>query len=109
MTDAVQAPTDIALTTESGISFTWPDGSKSEIGSYELRLRCPCAMCVDEWTGERRLDPATIQADVHPINMEIQGHYALRITWSDNHDTGLYTWKVLKQFGEDRNQTGEIL
>jgi DUF971 family protein len=31
---------------------------------------------------------------------ELVGNYALRIQWSDGHDTGLYTWKYLRELDE---------
>jgi ATP-binding protein involved in chromosome partitioning len=65
----------------------------------ELRLACGCASCVDEWTGEARLDPATIPPDVHPVRIEAVGHYAIQIEWSDGHSSGIYPFTRLRQLG----------
>jgi DUF971 family protein len=32
--------------------------------------------------------------------VEPVGHYALRIRFSDGHDTGIYTWRYLRELGE---------
>ena len=55
---------------------------------------------MNEWTGERMLDPATIPADITIEKMEQVGGYAIRIHWSDGHNSGLYTWKRLRKLGE---------
>ena len=62
-----------------------------------LRCACTCAGCVDEFTGAPLLDPATVPADVAVRAMKLVGHYAMQITWSDGHDTGLYTWTRLRE------------
>jgi DUF971 family protein len=61
-----------------------------------LRANCPCATCRDEWTGERLLDPATIAPDLKLAGMDSVGNYAVRLAWSDGHDSGLYTWDLLR-------------
>ena len=61
-----------------------------------LRGECDCAQCVNEWTGERMLDPATIPRDIAIERMELVGNYAVRIFWSDGHYGGLLTWERLR-------------
>jgi DUF971 family protein len=55
---------------------------------------------VDEMTGERILDPATIPEDISPSKMEFTGNYALKVTWAGGHDTGLYTWDLLDEIAQ---------
>jgi len=54
---------------------------------------------VDEMTGRRILDPATLPQDVQPVEMTLTGNYAVKFRWSDGHDTGLYTWERLRDLG----------
>lgn len=75
----------------------WPDGTTCRLPFHFVRCECPCAMCIDEITGARLLDPATVPADVHPLRLAFSGNYALKVTWSDGHDTGLYTWQKLDE------------
>lgn len=55
-----------------------------------------CARCVDEVTGERIVDVEGLDADVAILEMQLVGNYAVKIRWSDGHDTGLYTWAHLR-------------
>ncbi len=79
------------------IEIEWSDGKKSAFSSRELRIQCPCAVCTNEFTGQRVLDPKTIPADVVPYSISPVGRYALHITWSDGHTTGLYGFDYLRK------------
>lgn len=50
-----------------------------------LRRECRCALCVDEMTGEQKLDPSDVPEDVRPVKMAPVGNYALDVAWSDGH------------------------
>lgn len=61
----------------------------------DLRARCRCAQCIDEFTGEQLLDPASIPDDIHPTAVERKGNYAFAVSWSDGHSSSLYTYDAL--------------
>jgi len=82
------------------LAITWSDQRTSRFGFYQLRIACQCAGCVDENTGKRILDPARIPLDIAIQDLALVGNYALRITWSDGHNTGLYTWNFLLTLAE---------
>ena len=95
------APASIrALSDQRVFDLRWPDGTSQRLPFRLLREHCPCAGCVNEFTGERMLDPATIPDDIRPAHLAFSGNYALKITWSDGHDTGIYTWERLRSLGE---------
>ncbi len=81
---------------ERALGVRWKDGHESSYEIRDLRLKCPCATCVDEWTGEKRINEKQIPADVHPIQIEGVGRYGIRIRWSDSHATGIYTFEWLR-------------
>ncbi|HWV37917.1 MAG TPA: DUF971 domain-containing protein [Vulgatibacter sp.] len=84
------------------IRIAWSDGKVGEVPAAQLRLECPCAVCVDEWTGAKLVDPTRISPDVKPVAMEAVGNYAMQIRWSDGHETGLYSWRQLRSYvGKD--------
>lgn len=94
------APTNIrALREPPALEIAWPDGRVDVIPYRRLREDCPCAQCVDEVTGVRVLDVATIPDDIRPAGVSFVGNYALKITWSDGHDAGLYSWELLRRLG----------
>ena len=78
------------------VDIQWSDGHRTKLGFRPLRQACPCAMCVDEVTGEPRLNPESVPKDVHPLDVRTVGRYALQFHWSDGHNTGLYTFDTLR-------------
>ena len=74
----------------------WPGEAPVTVPSRRLRELCPCAGCIEEFTGRKLLDPATIPDDIHPTLISPVGNYAIQITWSDGHSIGLYTWQTLR-------------
>ena len=89
-------PIDIqALRTERKLKIVWPEQRTSEYPFYDLRCACNCAGCVDENTGQRILNPEKISREVTINKIDLVGNYALRVDWSDGHNTGLYTWEYL--------------
>lgn len=83
------------------LAIHWADGAESVLEVRALRLACGCAVCVDEWTGEGRLDPDAVPEDVHPTTIEPVGRYAIQIAWSDGHDTGIYPFRRLRELGAE--------
>lgn len=77
------------------LAITWDDGWRTLVGLKYLREECPCAGCVDEWSGKRTLNPASIRDDIKPLKMDPVGRYALQITWNDGHSSGIYSWELL--------------
>ena len=78
------------------LRLAWDDGQGSEASAQALRQACPCAGCVDEWTKQRTVDPASIPASLRISELHAVGNYALGITFSDGHATGLFSWPVLR-------------
>jgi DUF971 family protein len=93
-------PEAIDVTADQAVQITWPGGRRLTIPAKVLRDGCPCAGCVEEMTGRKLLDPATIPDDIRPVGFEPVGNYAIKIEWSDGHGTGLFTWATLKSIGE---------
>ena len=93
-------PRAIRQAGDDRLAIDWSDGATSEYRVFDLRIECPCAGCHDEVTGERLLDPATVPAGVKPVRLESVGNYAVKITWSDGHDTGIYTYERLRRIAD---------
>jgi len=81
---------------ERELAITWSDGHESVYPVRHLRLHCKCANCVEEMSGRPMLDPATVAADVKPVVVSPVGRYAIHISWSDGHTSGIYTFEHLR-------------
>ena len=91
------APLEIKQAGERTLAIRWQDGHESQYPCDYLRKLCHCAACVDEWSGQRRLDPEQIKNDIHPLHIQGVGRYGIKIDWSDGHNTGIYTFKYLRE------------
>ena len=89
-------PSEITRANIHDVLIKWKDGHESLFPARDLRLACPCAGCVDEGTGAKRINPVAIAEEVHPLKMTLVGNYAIQISWSDGHRTGLYSFKQLR-------------
>lgn len=90
-------PRDINPTEDgSALRIVWEDGHESVYLPFDLRMKCPCAGCVDESSGRRTLTEAMVASDVYPTAIEYVGRYALKFVWSDGHDTGFYSFDLLR-------------
>lgn len=90
-------PKDMNWIEKGVFGIEWSDGHHSVYPVRHLREHCPCASCVDEWTGERRLDPDSIPLLIMLKDIEPVGNYAFRFKWSDGHGTGIYTFSHLRR------------
>ena len=82
------------------LSVLWEDGRRNDFDVLDLRLACPCALCVEEMSGRPLLDPKSIRPDVAPRTITSIGNYAITINWNDGHSTGIYSFERLRAFGE---------
>ena len=94
------SPLEVGRANQHDVRIRWSDGSEKIYPARSLRLKCPCALCVDENTGLRILKEPGIPLDVHPVKIEPVGRYAIVIHWSDGHNTGIYTWENLYELGQ---------
>jgi len=94
-------PLRITRSDPTRLAFEWDDGTRSALTTAELRGLCPCAACVDELSGVRRHDPRTVPADLQHSNVRLVGNYALTLSFSDGHDTGIFTFPMLHEHAHD--------
>ena len=91
-------PLEIGPTEDgSALRILWEDHHETMFSTRELRLRCPCARCVDEFTGEKIISEAAIQEGVYPTSIDYVGNYAIQFNWSDGHNTGIYSFDLLRE------------
>jgi DUF971 family protein len=93
-------PREILQESDATVRITWADGRVCNYEAARLRRACPCAQCVNEWTGERTLKPEAISEEVEIGDLTIVGRYALNFRWSDGHETGIYSFQYLRDLCE---------
>ena len=89
-------PIDIRPVGEGELLIAWDDQHRSLYGCDYLRANCHCAGCMDEMTGARIVKASAIPKDIHVLKMETVGNYAVRFKWSDGHETGIYSFDLLR-------------
>lgn len=94
--DTATTPASIRQQGPMALSVTWGDGHESVFEVRALRLACGCAVCIDEWTGEGRLDPTSVPEDVRPVQIRPVGRYGVQIDWSDGHASGIHPFTRLR-------------
>lgn len=77
------------------LKILWSNDIEQTFDVVDLRRRCPCAVCVDEWTHQPKLRPEDVPDTVRPLRIDSVGRYALNIRFSDQHSTGIYTFQSL--------------
>jgi DUF971 family protein len=97
-------PREIMQESDALVRITWADGRACRYTAPDLRRACPCAQCVNEWTGERVLKPEAISEQLIINNVAIVGRYALNFQWSDGHETGIYSFRYLRELCEQERQ-----
>jgi len=75
----------------------WDDDSENTIKLANLRMNCPCALCVSEREEQSNsYIPIYSDEQIGIKNINVVGNYALRINWKDEHNAGIYTFEQLK-------------
>jgi DUF971 family protein len=102
MAEIRRRPTELRLSKDKKtLTVTFESGEKFPLSAEYLRVSSPSA----EVQGHT---PAQRQTVAGKSNVEIMsvvpvGHYAVRITFTDLHDTGIYSWDYLYELGADRD------
>jgi DUF971 family protein len=100
-------PEHIAISKSKGLKIDWNDGHRSEYTVAYLRDECPCASCTGAHGTEPQKSSYSAPQSASPFKMyaptlkmssvEEVGHYAIRILWSDGHNTGIYSFDHLRK------------
>ena len=100
VTTSSKIPTRFEPLNQWEAHISWNDGKSFGVPYAEIRFHCPCAGCVDEHTGQRTITRESVAADIKPTKATVVGRYALQITWSDHHQTGMYHFDRLYELCE---------
>ena len=94
-------PTEIRVAEQGRrLDVTFVDGSRFTLPAEYLRVESPSAEVQGHRPGERRIVAG--RRHVRIIGIDPVGNYAVRLTFDDLHDTGIYSWEVLRQLGSEQ-------
>jgi DUF971 family protein len=75
----------------------WGDAQRSELMLDAVREACPCATCGGS-AGKRGggLPMLGDSSRTELQGIQVVGRYALQLSWRDGHDTGIYSFELLR-------------
>lgn len=92
-------PTEITLHQKSQVlEIAYSDGKRFRLPSEFLRVHSPSAEVRGHGPGQEVLQ--TGKKAVQILAVEPVGQYAVQFRFSDGHDTGIYSWELLYDYGE---------
>ncbi|MSP91764.1 MAG: DUF971 domain-containing protein [Myxococcales bacterium] len=102
-------PRDVQWTGDGRVHIEWIDGHTTTLALALLRERCPCAGCKGTHGPPTTLvrasrsglpivqGPARAPVAASEVRSVVPvGNYAIRFTWGDGHDSGIYSWRLLR-------------
>jgi DUF971 family protein len=97
------APQDITVHSASRVlEVTFADGASFRIPFELMRVYSPSAEVQGHGTGQEVLQTGKRLVDLE--GLEPIGNYAIKPTFSDGHDSGLFTWEYLYFLGSEQDQ-----
>lgn len=117
MVAVMEPPVELDLKKDRGLTVRWADGKTSYYSIAWLRKMSPSAEAREMRKQQKRnpltVLPASAARSSGPLvaeSAELVGNYAIRIRFSDGHDTGIYSWAYLREIDPDvmeaRKETG---
>lgn len=99
-------PRHIDLKKDRDLTIHWADGSTSSYSIAYLRRMSPSAD-MRQLREEMERNPLAVlpgapSGPLVALDAELVGNYALRIRFSDGHETGIYSWDYLRQIDPAR-------
>lgn len=113
----MDAPRNIDLKKDRGLTVEWSDGTTSYYSIAYLRRMSPSAEA-KQIREEMSKNPLTVlpargagaaSGPLAAVGAELVGRYAIRIRFNDGHDTGIYSWRYLREIdpaNKERRQDG---
>ena len=108
-------PIKLDLKRDEKLEIEWQDGLKSTYPIQMLRSMCPCARCKQVREGNDphslmqpakksllTILPGDYSKPLTVLDAEFVGGYALRLEWSDNHGSGIYSFQYLREISPQK-------
>lgn len=106
-------PTHLERLSDAELLIEWSDGHRRRYPIAQLREECPCASCRERRAGGSHTPPGELPvlsldeaAPLRVTSMKPVGNYAYSIDFSDGHDSGIYTFELLRSLGREADAGG---
>lgn len=97
------APTELRVSKDRRLlTVTYPGNQTFQLEAELLRVLSPSAEVQGHSPEQRVTVPG--KKNVAILGVEPVGNYAVRITFDDLHDTGIFTWNYLQELGQEKEQ-----
>jgi DUF971 family protein len=91
-------PSEIRLSTDKKtLSVIFEGGESMTLSAELLRVESPSAEVQGHGVGQKTTPLG--KQDVRITGIEPVGNYAVRLTFDDGHNTGIYSWDILQDYG----------
>ena len=102
-TPATVWPEEIRLSKAKDSLFVkFDNGYETTLTAELLRVESPSAEVQGHGSGQKTTPAGKANVTIGAI--EPVGNYAIRISFSDGHDTGLFSWDILHDYGHRQQQ-----
>jgi len=92
-------PEEIRLSkSKDNLFVRFDNGFETSLSAELLRVESPSAEVQGHGSGQKTTPSGKRMVTVAGI--EAVGNYAIRISFSDGHDTGLFSWDILHDYGQ---------
>ena len=104
--DTAHWPTEVTLKkAEKLLEISFDNGRSFRLPAEYLRVESPSAEVQGHGAGQKK----TVHGRAHVgiMGLEPVGNYAIRIKFDDLHDTGIYSWDTLYEYGVNQDEMWE--
>ena len=102
MHDMTPRPTEIRVRRATQrLEIEFDDGAHLSLPAELLRVESPSAAVQGHSPDQKQTVPG--KRSVNIAEVEPVGHYAIRIKFSDGHDTGIFSWALLRRMGQEQD------
>ena len=96
-----KVPVEIKLHKKSAsLELTYADGSSYTLSAEYLRISSPSAEVRGHGKGQEVLQTGKREVNIRQI--EAVGNYAIKLSFDDGHDSGIYSWDYLLDLGKNQ-------
>ena len=104
---SLESPRNLDLKKDAGLTVEWADGSKSFFPIAYLRRMSPSAEA-RQIREELAKNPLTVlpagkgTGPLTAVDAELVGNYAIKVRFSDGHETGIFSWEYLREIDPEK-------